>query len=45
VDQDRYRARSIYSWKDGVLELAETQYEIRVEEAGASLGDSSVRPE
>jgi len=37
VDQDRYRARSIYSWKDGVLELAETQYEIRVEEAGTPL--------
>jgi len=37
VDQDRYRARSIYSWKDGVLELAETQHEIRVEEAGAPL--------
>lgn len=38
VDQDRYRARSIYSWKDGVLELAETHHEIRVEEAGAALG-------
>jgi hypothetical protein len=37
VDQDRYRARSIYSWKDGVLELAETHHEIRVEEAGAAL--------
>ena len=37
VDQDRYRARSIYSWKDGVLELAETHHEIRVEEAGSSL--------
>ncbi|MEB3262525.1 MAG: hypothetical protein VKK94_06165 [Cyanobacteriota bacterium] len=37
VDQDRYRARSIYSWKDGVLELAETHHEIRVEPAGADL--------
>ena len=37
VDQDRYRSRSIYSWKDGVLELAETHHEIRVEEAGAAL--------
>jgi hypothetical protein len=41
VDQDRYRARSIYSWKDGVLELAETHHEIRVEEAGASLPPES----
>jgi hypothetical protein len=38
VDQDRYRARSIYSWKDGVLELSETHHEIRVEDAGAALG-------
>ena len=37
VDQDRYRARSIYSWKDGVLELAEMHHEVRVEEAGAAL--------
>jgi len=37
VDQDRYRARSIYSWKDGALELAETHHEIRVEDAGAEL--------
>lgn len=37
VDQDRYRARSIYSWKDGVLELAETHHEIRVEAAGEPL--------
>jgi hypothetical protein len=37
VDQDRYRARAIYSWKDGVLELAETHHEIRVEEAGEML--------
>jgi hypothetical protein len=40
VDLDRYRARSIYSWKDGVLELAETHHEIRVEAAGPLLIDS-----
>ena len=37
IDQDRYRARSIYSWKDGELELAETHHEIRVEGAGVPL--------
>ncbi|SBO42920.1 hypothetical protein [Cyanobium sp. NIES-981] len=37
VDQDRYRARSIYSWKDGELELAETHHELRVEAAGEVL--------
>ena len=37
VDQDRYRSRSIYSWFDGELELAETHHEIRVEGAGVSL--------
>jgi len=37
IDQDRYRSRSISSWKDGVLDLAETHHEIRVEEAGAAL--------
>ena len=37
IDQDRCRSRSIYSWKDGALELAETHHEIRVEEAGAAL--------
>ena len=37
VDQDRFRARSIYSWRDGMLELAEMHHEIRVEEAGAPL--------
>ena len=37
VDQVRYRARSIYSWQDGVLELAETHHEIRVEDAGVAL--------
>ena len=37
IDQDRHRARSIYSWKDGELDLAETHHEIRVEEAGIPL--------
>jgi len=41
VDQDRYRARSIYSWKDGELELAETHHEIRVEGAGTPLAPCS----
>ena len=37
VDQDRYRARSIYSWSDGNLELAEIHHEIRLEGPGAPL--------
>jgi hypothetical protein len=37
VDQDRYRSRSIYSWKDGAMDVAETHHEIRIEEAGAAL--------
>ena len=37
VDQDRYRSRSIYSWKEGVLELAELHHEVRVEAAGPPL--------
>jgi hypothetical protein len=37
VDQDRYRSRSIYSWKDGVLEMMATHHEIRVEEAGSPI--------
>jgi hypothetical protein len=37
VDQDRYRSRSIYSWKNGALEVAETHHEIRVEEAGEPI--------
>ena len=37
VDLDHYRARSIYSWCDGALELAEIHHEIRVEEAGKLL--------
>lgn len=41
VDQDRYRSRSIHSWKDGVLELAEIHHEIRVEEAGEFLASCS----
>lgn len=31
VDQDRFRSRSIYSWRDGVLDLAEIHHESRVE--------------
>ncbi|MEB3322526.1 MAG: hypothetical protein VKI81_06855 [Synechococcaceae cyanobacterium] len=31
VDQDRYRSRFIHSWRDGVLDLAETHHEIRLE--------------
>lgn len=37
VDQDRYRSRSIYSWKNGGLDVAETHHEIRVEAAGAPI--------
>ena len=37
VDQDRYRARSIYSWCDGALELSEIHHEIRLEGAGLPL--------
>lgn len=39
VDQDRFRARSIYSWCDGNLRLAETHHEIRVE-SGRGSGDA-----
>ena len=37
IDQDRYRAHSIFSWRDGVLEITEMHHEIRLEAAGASL--------
>jgi hypothetical protein len=37
VDQDRYRARSIYSWRDGILDLAEIHHEIRIEEPVAAV--------
>ena len=37
VDQDRYRARSIFSWRDGALELSEMHHEIRLETAGRPL--------
>jgi hypothetical protein len=37
IDQDRYRARSIFSWRDGVLEITEMHHEIRLEGAGAPL--------
>lgn len=41
VDQDRYRARSIYSWRNGDLELSEVHHEERVEAAGAPLHEPS----
>ena len=41
VDQDRYRARSIYSWRNGDLELSEIHHEERVEGAGAPLLEPS----
>ena len=41
VDQDRYRARSIYSWRNGDLELSEIHHEERVEGAGAPLHEPS----
>jgi hypothetical protein len=37
VDQDRYRSRSIYCWRDGNLDLAEIHHEIRLEPAGTPL--------
>jgi hypothetical protein len=37
VDQDRYRARSIYSWREGALDLVEIHHEIRLEGAGSPL--------
>ena len=37
VDQDRYRSRSIYCWRDGQLELSEIHHEIRLEGAGVPL--------
>ena len=37
VDQDRYRSRSIYCWRDGNLELAEIHHESRLEPAGPLL--------
>jgi hypothetical protein len=41
VDQDRYRARSIYSWRNGELELSEIHHEERMEAAGAPLLEPS----
>jgi len=37
VDQDRYRSRSIYCWRDGQLEISEIHHEIRLEAAGLPL--------
>mgnify|MGYP003337394422 CR=1 FL=1 len=39
VDQDRYRSRSIYSWRDGVLELAEIHHESRLEGGDQPLAE------
>jgi hypothetical protein len=44
VDQDRYRSRSIYSWQDGQLELAEIHHEIRVEEPTSAAAASAAAP-
>ncbi|MFN9660113.1 MAG: hypothetical protein ACK6BC_07025 [Cyanobacteriota bacterium] len=41
VDQDRYRARSLYSWRNGELELSEIHHEERMEGAGAPLLEPS----
>lgn len=38
VDQDRYRSRSIHTWRHGVLDLAEIHHEIRLEAAGEPIG-------
>ena len=37
IDQDRHRSRSIYSWRDGQLDLVEIHHEIRLEGAGSPL--------
>ncbi|MDA0718135.1 MAG: hypothetical protein O2839_07995 [Cyanobacteria bacterium] len=42
VDQDRFRSRSIYSWKNGTLSVAETHHEIRLEEAGEPLPQDAI---
>ncbi len=39
VGQDHYRSRSIYSWSEGELALAEIHHEFRLEGAGDPLGD------
>jgi hypothetical protein len=45
VDQDRYRSRSIYCWRDGQLELSEIHHEIRLEAAGLPLlGAATLTP-
>ncbi|MEB3199579.1 MAG: hypothetical protein VKK62_03495 [Synechococcaceae cyanobacterium] len=41
VDQDRYRSRSIYCWREQELELAEIHHEIRLEAAGPPLREST----
>lgn len=37
IDQDRHRARSIYSWREAALDLVEIHHEIRLEGAGSPL--------
>jgi hypothetical protein len=36
IDQDQFRARSIYTWRHGQLELSEVHHEIRLEGADGS---------
>ena len=44
VDDARFRSRSIYSWKDGTLELVEVHHEAKVEPDGTD-GDAAPLPE
>jgi len=37
LDQDRYRSRSIHTFRHGALEVAEIHHEIRLEGAGAPI--------
>ena len=37
VAQDCYRSRSIYSWRNGELEVAEVHHEIRIESGGSTI--------
>ena len=41
IDEDRLRSRSMYSWRQGVLELAEMHHEERLEGAGPCLAASA----
>jgi hypothetical protein len=44
VDQDRYRSRSIYCWREGQLELNEMHHELRLELAGPPLDAAAPTP-